>query len=420
MGTLILLGLIIRLILLFISNSHPDVGNHLDWGIRFWLYSPQKFYDQSVWSVSWPNQPFASIYLFAGISFLKDLLYNFFLYLNNTLPLFPSKLIWILETNLHVWLVKLPFILSDLGIAVLIGHIVKKYKPQYSLIAAALFLFNPITIYNSTVWGQTDSLINLLAISGLYLTFNKKYFWGTLLFFMSFAFKMSLVIYLPIFAILLFKNLKDIKKILPASLLSLTLLFLITLPFSWGQNPFLWIHKLYTYYVFSHQGNMLNGNAFNVWFISFGADLTRQDNITVLSYLTAKTVGYLLTLPLLFFVWLKLFNTKKITLDYLLYSCLVTAFVSFCLLTNMHERYLYPIFPLMTILLFIRPKAISLATYSILSIIHLINLYNLWFYPDLPFLKQILIDQNFMIGKVLSLWLIFYCGKFLLDYFKSD
>jgi Gpi18-like mannosyltransferase len=118
------------------------------------------------------------------------------MFLNNTFSFFPSFIIPVLESNLHAWLVKLPFILSDIGLGYLIYKIVLKIKPNKAILAASFFLFNPVLIYNSTIWGQTDSLINLFAILGIYLIFQKKYFPGIFIFLSGFLFKLSLIIYI--------------------------------------------------------------------------------------------------------------------------------------------------------------------------------------------------------------------------------
>lgn len=400
-----------------LTDWHPDVGNHIDWGIRFWQYGPSQFYDKSQWSVSWPNQPFASMYLFAIIKVLKDLIYNFFWFLNTTIPIFPSKLIFVLEKSLHVWLLKLPFIAADLGLGLLIYRVVKSINPSKALLAASFFLFNPATIYNSTVWGQTDSLINFLTLSGLYLIYQRRYLLGIFLFCFSFAFKLSLIIYLPILAILIFKRISDHRSILIGFSISLIAFILLSLPFSFGHNPIFWIWHNFTTRVINQQGNMLNGNAFNFWFLFYGADLTKSD-LTPFLFTSVRLFSRLFTLLVLFPVLLKFFH-QKLTIVNLFYVCFLVALTSFLFLSNMHERYLYPIFPLISVLIF-TSSTISLSLGLFLTLVHFLNLYNLWFYPDIPILKNILIFQNFALGKIFSLILIGIFIVKLLKYLQRE
>jgi Gpi18-like mannosyltransferase len=418
-GHILLIGLVLRLILVVISGWHPDLNNHIDWGIRFLALGPKKFYENIFWGVSWPNQPLGTMLLFASMAWLKNIIFGFILFLNNTFPFFPSFIIPIIESNLHVWMVKLPFILCDLGLAYLIYKIVQEFKPSVAKLAASLFLFNPVLIYNSTIWGQTDSLINLLAISGIYFIFKKKYFWGIFLFLSSFLFKLSLIIYLPIFGLLLFKKIKDWKKMIFPIVFFTVFIFCLAIPFAFGaKNPFQWLWYMYTNRVLVRQGSMLNGNAFNLWFLLFGLDFSKSE-FTKFAGITYQLWSRLLLCIFLIPVCLK-FIKSKLSLYSLFMALLLTAFGSFIFLTNMHERYLYPIFPLLTVLLFIPKSKFTLKSLIILSLLHLINLYNLWFYPLFSPLKELLIASNFIICRIFSFILILICISYLIKYLKSE
>lgn len=418
-SNILILALIIRIILIIISGYHPDILNHVDWGIRFLSLGPKKFYENIFWGVSWPNQPFGSILLFGLCAIVKNSLFSFIEFINQSFSFFPSFIIPIIEQNLHIWLVKLPFILSDIAIGYLIYKIVAEFKAKYALAAASFFLFNPVLIYNSTIWGQTDSLINLLALSGFYLIFKKHYFPGIILFLSSFLFKLSLIIYLPIFGLLLLKRIKDWKKfILPITTFTL-FIFLLAIPFTFGdKTPFQWLWYMYTNRVLVRQGSMLNGNAFNLWGLIFSIDISKSEfgQLFGLSYQLISRILYIIFLiP----VWFKFIRSKD-TLTNLLLALMISAFGSFIFLTNMHERYLYPIFPLITALIFLPNSFIKKSHLIILSIIHFLNLYNLWFYPSIPFLKNILISSNFLFCRVLSVILIVICFNYLIKYLKSE
>jgi Gpi18-like mannosyltransferase len=415
----LILAIILRLILVLISKWHPDLPNHIDWGLRFLSYGPKNFYENSVWGVSWPNQPFGSILLFALMAIIKNWLFGFIMFLNNTFSFFPSFIIPVLESNLHAWLVKLPFILSDIGLGYLIYKIVDQFKPQKAIFAACLFLFNPVLIYNSTIWGQTDSLINLLALLGIYLTFKKKYFLGIIIFLSTFLFKLSLIIYLPIFGLLLLKRIKDWRQFILPTVTFLILINLLAIPFKLdGFNSFQWIWYMYTNRVLPRQGSMLNGNAFNLWSLIFSIDISKSEFSQVFG-MSYQLIGRILYLLFLIPVWFK-FIKNKLTLTNLLHALVLSAFGCFIFLTNMHERYLYPIFPLISILVVLPKPVFKLKMIIILSLIHFLNLYNLWFYPFIPFLKDILVGFNFIFCRLLSLILIIICFDYLIKYLKSE
>ncbi len=416
MKKLIIIALAIRLILLFSTSYHPDLGNHLDWGNRFWQYGPSNFYHQSIWSVSWPNQPLGTIYLFAFIAKINQTLFSFFWYLNTHIPLFPSNLIPLLEKNLHIWLVKLPFIGSDLGSGILVYYLLKK-KYKRAAAAAAFFLLNPALIYNSAVWGQTDSLINFLALASLYFLDQKKPSLALFLLLISFLFKFSLTIFLPAFLIYYLKSKPKLSSIILTLTIFLSFSFLLALPFSQSTNPLIWLFNISRDRVLAGQGGMLNGNAFNLWAIIYGIDLSLKESITLLG-LSASQIGKLIFAVFSLPVIIKIYFLPKF--KNLIYSYFLISYTAFLFLTNMHERYLYPVFIPFIILLFFHPKIFKTKDYLLLSLIHLLNLFNLWFYPSLPFLKKLLEYKSFSLPRLFALILICFWLNFYIKYLKHE
>lgn len=389
----VLIAAALRLALIF-TLPHPDVLNHVDWGVRFWQYGPRDFYEQIFWGFSWPNQPIGSILLFAAIAKIKEALFGFLWFLNLKIASFPSFIFPYLEKNLHFILLKIPFVLSDLGLGLLIYKIARDLfkKEKLALLASALFLFNPALIYNSTVWGQTDSLINFLAILGLWLFWQKKFFRGWFFYLSSLYFKLSLIIFAPLFVLMIYKKrsrietvnpisdrAKDVLRPLVSLLMAISIFLLISLPFVHHGNVFTWFWYLYTNRVLPRQGNMLSGNAFNLWSLFCGVDLSFKENLLVWG-LAAKTWGRGLFLLLTGggTLLLALKKKKLVFVNYLRLG-LIYAFAAFLFLTNMHERYLYPVFPLLAILA-VRERRL-LWPFVLFSLIHLVNLYHLWWYP---------------------------------------
>ena len=421
---LFLLALILRLILIFISGYHPDVLNHIDWGKRFWQYGPTRFYEESVWGVSWPNQPPGTIYLFAAIAKLYQGLFSFLWWLNLRIPAFPSFIFPFLESRLHIVLLKLPFVLADLGIGWLIYWLVRDLTrdKRRALLGASLFLFNPALIYNSTIWGQTDSLINFLALLALWLIDKKRYFGGIFSFILSLYFKLSLIIWAPIFFLIIFLR-GDFKRVVLPIILSFLLIIFASFPFSGDRNPASWLWYLYTNRVFARQGNMLSGNAFNLWTLIYGVDLSLKEGIAFLGF-SAKLVGRAIFLLLgLIICALYLKNSREnrnspSIIHYSLFAILLISFAAFLFLTNMHERYLYPIFAPLAILVAI--GRLKFRWYFLLSFIHWLNLYHLWWYPQVSWLRRILEGGRFFLARIFSLALIFIFGQLLVRYNRSN
>lgn len=399
------LAFLMRFFLLF-TLPHVDVLNHVDWGIKFWQYGPKNFYEEIFWGISWPNQPPGSILLFALIAKLNLWIFQIFWWLNLKFAAFPSFILPYLEKHLHLIFLKFPFVLSDLGIGILIYKIVKSLskKENLALLASSTFLFNPALIYNSAIWGQTDSLINLLTLAGLWFLWKKKFFGGFFCFFTSLYFKLSLIIFAPLMVLIVWQKRKFWLRWLPALGAVIGIFLLVSLPFVHHGNVFTWLWYLYTNRILPRQGDMLSGNAFNLWTLFYGVDLSLKENILVFG-LTAKFWGrlmFLLSSGLITLIII--FKRKKFEFLDFLWLGIVYAFSAFLFLTNMHERYLYPIFPLLAILVFLSKGYQNLLKiFIIISVIYLANLYHLWWHPRWEFLVIIFTMGGGIVPRILSL-----------------
>jgi len=406
MISLLFLAFLFRTALSF-GPFHPDLGNHLDWGIKFWTLGPKYFYENLFWQVSWPNQPPGTIYTFALIRKIYEAIFGLTWWLNIKIPSFPSTLIPFFENKLYVALVKLPSILADLGIGLLIYKFVKELKnSKVAKIAATVFLVNPVIWYNSAVWGQTDALINFFGLWSLYLFWKKKPILAAIVFLSSFYFKGSLLIFLPIILILLAKSETAWWKKVIVVLIFPVVLAYLSFPFVRWMSPIPWLYHLYVDRIFGHQGNMLTANAFNLWALFFGIDFSVNDLGSFLG-LTFKSWGQILFMVISAPVLVALL-VKKFKIESVLFSLSAIAVFSFLFLTNMHERYLYPAIPCLTILIFIVPKMKFF--YALLCTAFMLNLYNLWFVPD-PFGVKVFFTPSLV--RVFSLFNLFLLVWFL-------
>lgn len=389
---LILISLFIFRIVVAFILWHPDLNNHADWGIRFFEYGAQKFYapESNVWSFTWPNQPPGTVYMFVGIRKLFEFIFNIIWQINIKIPAFPSVIVSYFETNLYPALLKLPAILADFGIAYII------YKWTKNKWASLIWLVNPLVWYNSSVWGQYDAVINFFAILAFYLLSKKRLTVALLAFALSIYIKASLLIFAPIFLIIAIKQKYKIKDYLIALVCSLVVIVGLTLPFSQG-NPVVWLYKLYQKKVFVQQLHVITANAFNLWSAIAGIH-ERSDSLPFLGF-TYQIWGYILFsvsyIPLLFKVYKK--QDKKT----IIWTLALTAFSSFVLLTNMHERYLYPLFPYLTILLTV--GLVNKINYCLITIISLLGMYNFWFTPKLNIIISFLSFGDRLMPRVLGI-----------------
>ncbi|MDJ0271458.1 MAG: hypothetical protein QXN23_00530 [Candidatus Caldarchaeum sp.] len=78
--------------------------------------------------------------------------------------------------SFQVFVIKLPIILSDLAVAVLISRLAAELGGlRYAGLASLLWLFNPLVIAISAVWGMFDSIAVALTLLGVLLAYRRKY-----------------------------------------------------------------------------------------------------------------------------------------------------------------------------------------------------------------------------------------------------
>ncbi len=402
------MALIFRFVISFII-WHPDINNHIDWGIRFWQYGPQKFFAPStnVWNFTWPNQPPGTIYIFAGIEKLFEFVFSVFWWINIKIPLFPSGIITFFESNLYPALLKLPSILSDLGIAYIIYKLLKSHKDEkLGILGATIFLVNPVIWYNSAVWGQTDAIVNFFSLLAFYFLLQKKLTLSLVVFALSLYIKASLLIFAPIYLIVVLRQKYSVKQLIGSAVLTASVIGLLTLPFSRGE-PFGWLYWLYSKKVFGEQLHIITANAFNLWAAIAG--IHERPETLLLGPLSYAIWGKILFLfayvPSLILVY------KRQDVKSIFWSLSIAAISSFMLLTNMHERYLYPLFPVLTILTLLDRKL--LLAYLSISLINLLNLYNFWWVPKIQVLIDFMSAGNRLMPRVLG---FFNFGLFLILY----
>ena len=337
--------------LLFVPNPgfEADMSFWKSWGLA-------PFDHGLVWSLHNTNNnyptPFA--YLLLGVVKIYSLFrdpHNFYEFWNSGNLLFLT-------------LMKLPAVLSDLGIGYLIIHIgknAKKYffptlSKSFYILLASLYLFSPLSIIDGAWWGQVDSLGIIIFLSAIILTIRGKPFLAGLIFMLSMMTKLQNMIYGPIFFLFLFQmtGFAGLVRGLAGSILAF---FGLNIEFLLARDMGRVITSLtvnYDYFPY------LSLNAYNLWWIiAGGKGMDIIDKINILGILNAKTTGlylfiggYALALLTLFTSTWKTFKMKVKDVSMmdrahtlmLFFTALIVANASFFLLqTESHERYAFPI-----------------------------------------------------------------------------
>lgn len=356
--SLLVLGLVSRIFISYFQYS-GDIKNHLAWANGF-VNSPVGFYEQKFPGFNDPNYPPLAI-IFFGASHLLYLFAKWLIIALNNLPLFPSGLVpFILSENTVFAFLKIPGIVSDLFIAWLIFKSTEKSKQKYPLLLSMFFIFNPATVYVSSVWGQTESVTMLFLLLAL---INKSRPSSIVYFTLGALTKQTALWLAPFYFLFWLKN-QTSKQITKGLFISTVIFYFSYLLF--GLGP-IGATKNYLN-TLSGSSTVVSDAAWNLWY--YLLPVGTNDNFQVFGA-SIRFISISLLVVYLAILLKKLWREKiqENLANYLfIWSCLV-----FFLQTRVHERHLYPAlaFLLVSSLKF-APKIIL---FIIISIFYYLNLY---------------------------------------------
>ncbi|MBQ2614281.1 MAG: glycosyltransferase family 39 protein [Clostridia bacterium] len=210
----------------------------------------------------------------------------------------------------YLFLLKLPAILADGCLAVLIFQYCKKQMPPTAAcLLSGLFLISPVFLYNSAVWGQIESVLLLFMVLSILSLSKKRYLAATLFYVLAVLTKPQALLIAPLFLLALLES-RSLKTILLSILSGTALLFFLMIPFSpaWQEytgfpllvqlfNP-LWLLEKYLATLASYP--YFSVNAFNFyallnlnWVPFQGVFLSLLNNLILVIGVAGSCVLYL-------------------------------------------------------------------------------------------------------------------------------
>jgi Gpi18-like mannosyltransferase len=258
-------------------------------------------------------------------------------------------------------LVKLPAILADLGVGIVLYKIARRFAgPWVSIGTAALYLLNPAIIFNSAIFGQVDSISAGLALLAVYFLLRSDddtsekpnwyvvFAWITLAY--SLLIKPQAAVLLPLFVAFAFADPARRKARLFATgigiLASFVLAIGLTEPFHLS-NPLEALTWLIGRYQFGSSVYAYNSvNAFNLWVIKgpglfSPGQFWQPDNGpgTYIFFFPQYVWGIALVVAAVgLVVWRYVQDRSPRAF---LEGCAVATLAFFVLATRMHERYIF-------------------------------------------------------------------------------
>ena len=265
-----------------------------------------------------------------------------------------------------MWLiVKLPAIIFDTLSGLLIYKIAKEQKLSNSVSTAiaALYLFNPAVILNSSLWGQVDCVYTFFVLLMLYLLTKRHLIQSYFVFALCIFIKPQAFMFFPLVVFAIIENVflngfdkKTFTKNLLYGICAIAMLFVLSAPFGIKSVIDQYISTLSSY-------PYMTVNAFNVW----GAFGFNWDAITP----ATSVFAYISLFFIVVYCAYIFFKTKKESKYY--YIGALLSFMTFMLSTKMHERYAFPTMALMLCALIFNKDIKSYCLYIALTISQFFN-----------------------------------------------
>ncbi len=427
---LLLVGLLLRLTIAYVllpgSGFESDIGTFTAWAFQLGQRGPADFYATAGFA-DYPPGYLYVLWLIGGIG-------------NTLAPMANGD-----AASAIASLIKIPPMLADLAIGYLLYHLVLSWRRPHldaqrlALLAAAIYVFNPVTWYDSAIWGQTDavgSLVLLLTVAALVRGNSEG---ASALAVVALLVKPQFgVVALPLVGIVLlrrhllqgaqmprhrvllpeplhgwFEDERGAWRLVSSAVVAFAVLFVLILPFSLDLPGIVrQVAKAAGGYEY------LSVNAYNAWSLvgadgatplAFGGGWS-SDSVALLGPLPGVVIGgALLAIGFLAGVvrlaWLD--DRRSIVV-----ATIFLALAFFVLPTRVHERYMFPIFALLPILAVVDRR--WLAATVVLSIAAFINMHGVLTTPlyATPNLENLALGDWFREPVFIVIAVVLHIGGF--------
>lgn len=268
-------------------------------------------------------------------------------------------------------LVKIPPMLLDIATGALLYLVAKRWPPnkqtssRAALSMTAFYVLNPVVLYDSTIWGQTDAAGAFIILVGILALLSWPPEATAAIATVALLIKPQYgVILIPIVSVILFRRhvlssgvtqaIRNISywtrpqgplRVLTACMLSSGIFYILVTPFNLGLRSYIALMAST-----AREYNLLSVNAFNPWalvgaggqppLIAAGIGHCAPDDVPLVGSLTGVEIGS--TLLGIAFLVAAIRLLRRSDLQSIV---LVSAYLSLCFFivpTRVHERYVFP------------------------------------------------------------------------------
>jgi Gpi18-like mannosyltransferase len=334
---LVLAVFLIRFFLSFLPSFGIDMGTWLGWAVRLSSLGFSRFYTDVTWTQYTPG-------------------FMYWLWV-------VGKMGWLEEMA-----IKIPVIVADISVGVLIYSLVKKVNFKLAQASFFLYTLNPVVIFDGSVWGQIDGILTLfLFLSAYYLIEKKNFVWSVFFWSIAFLIKPQAIAIAPVFLLTIILRRYKFKEIILGMATGIGTIFLLSWPF-FVKNPLLGLPQLLKKMGDSYSYTSVN--AFNIWsWVGFW----HLDTTKFLGLSLAVWGAILLGVSILFAMYVFRNELDKKHNWYLFFAILSLCFFVFP--TKVHERYLFPFFAFLLTSAGLAKSVNLLGIYIVTSQASFLNLY---------------------------------------------
>ena len=321
---------------------------------------------------------------------------------------------WTWDSKASIVLTKLPAIIADMFTAYLIFKIAsKRLKKSGAAFLSAVYLFCPMVILDSAVWGQTDSVFTVFMVLMCYLITEKKLKLSYFVFAIGILIKPQSLFFTPVLICGIIDhvfledfNWKKFFKNLVLGVAAILMIGVLMLPFGFSQalNQYTGTLKSYEY---------ASINAYNFWNMLGLNWASQYDKLLGVQYKTWGTIAIVLTVIISIIISLRC--KKNAGKYYFIGGFVVTTVFMFAV--RMHERYLFPAMVMFLLVFAVRLRKEIYMLYILVSTVAFYNAAHVLFvYDNTNFNSKAPIPIAISIGLLLTVVFMFYAAAKL--YFK--
>lgn len=383
-----------------------DILVHHEWISNLTKNGLTGSYFRSGW-ITVPTQPPLMMILFRFSGWLYNQRYVL-AQLHNLIKIPPASTILWFDKNGFFILAKLWAVLGNLLAGLFVYIFFKKIKkrPKLAKKACLSFLINPIPFFIGSIWGQNGVLAVALAMFSLFFVFTNKFiFLSPLFYILSLQIKPTTLLVLPFYLFILFqralKNKNFFKQIIIGGVISLSLFFLLFVPFIRQNHFFLddtWSIFINRIAPSSKGVNKASLSAFNFYSLFWKIDQTLSSHKFLFLSLNQMSIIFLIIINFsAIYLWFK--KKKQEKFKYSLFLVYFVSQASFLFTTNMIDRYFLPALIPSFILYFYGLKREVILQ----MVIWFVNLFYALFWRNIFVIKTFFQANDFFVIRLLSL-----------------